>query len=210
MNRQFLKPLVLKQVLLSHTHPSASHALTFLATTNNQDEHLTVKFLLNRPCMDAWFDSLPLIALPAGIDHPNLVYFKGWNTVGPDIQLVSEFCAQQSLAHLLKCMDDYGAAFSHLQIKLILYDVLRGLQHLHAAGIVHGFLTLDNVVVSDRGVAKIADYIRLSKDDYGYLPNEPASWQSPERRKGETPTTAVQSCFSHLTKFSATCGRLVF
>eukprot|EP00241_Pyramimonas_parkeae_P017057 CAMPEP_0114289742 /NCGR_PEP_ID=MMETSP0059-20121206/7545_1 /TAXON_ID=36894 /ORGANISM="Pyramimonas parkeae, Strain CCMP726" /LENGTH=692 /DNA_ID=CAMNT_0001411053 /DNA_START=295 /DNA_END=2373 /DNA_ORIENTATION=- len=44
------------------------------------------------------------------------------------------------------------------RVQKIVYDVLNGLQYLHERGCVHGDIKPDNIVLSDRNIAKISDF----------------------------------------------------
>ncbi|CAB3385893.1 Hypothetical predicted protein [Cloeon dipterum] len=70
------------------------------------------------------------------------------------IFLSMEYC-EQDLANLL---DNMPKAFTESQVKCIMLQVLRGLQFLHGNFIIHRDLKVSNLLMTDKGVVKIADF----------------------------------------------------
>ncbi|XP_071056987.1 cyclin-dependent kinase 10 isoform X1 [Onthophagus taurus] len=70
------------------------------------------------------------------------------------IFLAMEYC-EQDLASLL---DNMQAPFTESQVKCIMLQVLRGLRYLHHNFIVHRDLKVSNLLMTDKGCVKIADF----------------------------------------------------
>jgi cyclin-dependent kinase 10 len=69
--------------------------------------------------------------------------------------LVMEYC-EQDLASLL---DHMQSPFTENQIKCILIQLFKGLRHIHRNFIVHRDLKVSNLLMTDKGILKIGDYI---------------------------------------------------
>ncbi|XP_044737742.1 cyclin-dependent kinase 10 [Chrysoperla carnea] len=88
--------------------------------------------------------------------HENIVQLKEV-VVGRSLEsifLAMEYC-EQDLASLL---DNMQAPFSESQVKCIMLQVLRGLRYLHHNFIVHRDLKVSNLLMTDKGCVKIADF----------------------------------------------------
>ncbi|KAB0405026.1 hypothetical protein E2I00_013558, partial [Balaenoptera physalus] len=70
------------------------------------------------------------------------------------IFLVMGYC-EQDLASLLENMP---TPFSEAQVKCIVLQLLRGLQHLHRNFIIHRDLKVSNLLMTDKGCVKTADF----------------------------------------------------
>ncbi|CAK8671064.1 unnamed protein product [Clavelina lepadiformis] len=100
--------------------------------------------------------SLREITLLLNLKHENVVELKEV-VVGQrldSIFLVMEYC-EQDLASLL---DNMTSPFSEAQVKCIILQLLNGLKFLHDAFIVHRDLKVSNLLMTDKGILKIADF----------------------------------------------------
>ncbi|KAK9498935.1 hypothetical protein O3M35_003472 [Rhynocoris fuscipes] len=106
-------------------------------------------------------DGLPLsglreISVLLSCKHENIVELKEV-VVGRSLEsifLVMEYC-EQDLASLL---DNMQAPFTEAQVKCIMIQVLKGLRYLHNNFIVHRDLKVSNLLMTDKGCVKIADF----------------------------------------------------
>ncbi|KAI6077710.1 Cell division protein kinase 10 [Aix galericulata] len=100
--------------------------------------------------------SLREITLLLELHHPNIVELKEV-VVGNHLEsifLVMGYC-EQDLASLLENMQ---TPFSEAQVKCIILQVLKGLQYLHNKYIIHRDLKVSNLLMTDKGCVKIADF----------------------------------------------------
>nr|XP_054496515.1 cyclin-dependent kinase 10 isoform X1 [Agelaius phoeniceus] len=100
--------------------------------------------------------SLREITLLLQLQHPNIVELKDV-VVGNHLEsifLVMGYC-EQDLASLLENMQ---TPFSEAQVKCIILQVLKGLQYLHENYIIHRDLKVSNLLMTDKGCVKIADF----------------------------------------------------
>nr|XP_005892453.1 PREDICTED: cyclin-dependent kinase 10 isoform X3 [Bos mutus] len=111
--------------------------------------------------MDKEKDGVPIsslreITLLLRLRHPNIVELKEV-VVGNHLEsifLVMGYC-EQDLASLLENMP---TPFSEAQVKCIMLQVLRGLQYLHRNFIIHRDLKVSNLLMTDKGCVKTADF----------------------------------------------------
>ncbi|XP_022199786.1 cyclin-dependent kinase 10-like [Nilaparvata lugens] len=106
-------------------------------------------------------DGMPLsglreISVLLRCNHENIVQLKEV-VVGKSLEsifLAMEYC-EQDLASLL---DNMQNPFSESQVKCIMLQVLKGLKYLHQNFIVHRDLKVSNLLMTDKGCVKIADF----------------------------------------------------
>ncbi|KAL3860711.1 hypothetical protein ACJMK2_010797 [Sinanodonta woodiana] len=126
--------------------------------------------------------------------HDNIVELKEV-VVGKSLNsifLVMEYC-EQDLASLL---DNMPAPFSETQVKCILIQMMKGLKYLHENFIIHRDLKVSNLLMTDKGCVKIADFGLARK--FG-LPSKPMTptvvtlwYRAPELLLGsKIQTTAI-------------------
>ncbi|CAL1603060.1 unnamed protein product [Knipowitschia caucasica] len=116
---------------------------------------------LKKVRMDKEKDGLPIsslreITVLLRLRHPNVVELKEV-VVGSHLLslfLVMSYC-EQDLASLL---DHMQSPFTEAQVKCIVLQVLRGLEYLHHNFILHRDLKVSNLLMTDEGQVKIADF----------------------------------------------------
>lgn len=116
---------------------------------------------LKKVRMDQEKDGLPVsglreIEILMSCNHENIVRLNEV-VVGKSLEsifLTMEYC-EQDLASLL---DNMTAPFSESEVKCIVIQVLKGLQYLHTRYIVHRDLKVSNLLMTDKGCVKIADF----------------------------------------------------
>ncbi|KAG5839808.1 hypothetical protein ANANG_G00208920, partial [Anguilla anguilla] len=154
---------------------------------------------LKKVRMDKEKDGIPIsslreITLLLRLRHPNIVQLKEV-VVGSHLEslfLVMSYC-EQDLASLLENMQ---TPFSEAQVKCIVLQLLRGLDYLHHNFILHRDLKVSNLLMTDKGCVKIADF-GLARV-YG-IPQKPMTprvvtlwYRAPELLLGsKTQTTAI-------------------
>ncbi|KAG7473224.1 hypothetical protein MATL_G00093340, partial [Megalops atlanticus] len=116
---------------------------------------------LKKVRMDKEKDGIPIsslreITLLLKLRHPNVVELREV-VVGSHLEsifLVMSYC-EQDLASLLENMQ---TPFSEAQVKCIVLQLLRGLTYLHKNFILHRDLKVSNLLMTDKGCVKIADF----------------------------------------------------
>jgi cyclin-dependent kinase 10 len=128
---------------------------------------------LKKMRMEREKDGFPISALREitiliNMRHENVVTLKEV-VVGRSLEsifVVMEYC-EQDLASLL---DNMQSPFTESQIKCIMLQLFRGLRHIHSNFVVHRDLKVSNLLMTDKGCLKIADFGLARK--YG-LPLKP-------------------------------------
>ncbi|XP_055891794.1 cyclin-dependent kinase 10-like isoform X1 [Biomphalaria glabrata] len=126
--------------------------------------------------------------------HENIVHMSEV-VVGKSLEsifLVMEYC-EQDLASLL---DNMAAPFSEPQVKCIMLQLFGGLQYLHENFIIHRDLKVSNLLMTDKGCVKIADFGLARKYELPHRPMTPTVvtlwYRAPELLLGaKTHTTAI-------------------
>lgn len=116
---------------------------------------------LKKVRMEREKDGLPVsglreISILMSCSHENIVQLREI-AVGRSLEsifLVMAYC-EQDLASLL---DNMQRPFSESQVKCIMKQVFRGLRYLHGNFIVHRDLKVSNLLMTDKGCVKIADF----------------------------------------------------
>eukprot|EP00245_Coleochaete_scutata_P014763 TRINITY_DN6380_c0_g1_i1.p1 TRINITY_DN6380_c0_g1~~TRINITY_DN6380_c0_g1_i1.p1 ORF type:complete len:842 (-),score=166.79 TRINITY_DN6380_c0_g1_i1:259-2784(-) len=90
------------------------------------------------------------------LDHPNVVKLRGLVTsrMSCSLYLVFEYM-EHDLAGLAACP---GVMFTEAQVKCYMLQLLRGLEHCHARGVLHRDIKGSNLLLDNRGYLKIADF----------------------------------------------------
>jgi serine/threonine protein kinase len=97
------------------------------------------------------------ISLLASLKHPNIVSYLGSRIEGQRMEKIcifTEWLPGGSLKSVIK-------SFNNLPISVVrLYTthILCGLKYLHECGVAHRDLKCENVLISDNGMAKLADF----------------------------------------------------
>lgn len=110
---------------------------------------------------DLFRDGFPVaclreISILKSCKHENVVQLKEV-VVGEQLEkifLVMEYC-EQDLASLL---DNLEKPFSESEVKCIIIQLLRGLEYLHSNFIIHRDIKVSNLLLTDTGCLKIADF----------------------------------------------------
>ena len=84
---------------------------------------------------------------------------------------------------------------SQVQKFQILYDVIRGLNHLHTQrpAIIHGHLSVNNILLNAKGLAKISDFgnFHMVKSGLSSTAHASLNYMSPEALEGRDPNNKM-------------------
>ncbi|CAH0391260.1 unnamed protein product [Bemisia tabaci] len=134
-----------------------TYGIVYRARDTKMDKIVALK----KVRMDHEHDGLPVgdlreISILLSCRHENIVQLKEV-VVGRSLDsifLAMEYC-EQDLASLL---DNMQAPFTESQVKCIMIQLLRGLSYLHNNFVVHRDLKVSNLLMTDKGCVKIADF----------------------------------------------------
>lgn len=134
-----------------------TYGIVYRARDTRSDEIVALK----KVRMDKEKDGIPIsslreITLLLRLRHCNIVELKEV-VVGSQLEslfLVMSYC-EQDLASLLENMQ---TPFTEAQVKCISLQLLRGIDYLHLNFILHRDLKVSNLLMTDKGCVKIADF----------------------------------------------------
>ncbi|RLV90394.1 Cytokinesis protein sepH [Spathaspora sp. JA1] len=112
------------------------------------------------------------------LKHPNIVKYHGFVKTTTSLNVLLEYCAGGSLRQLYKKMK---RGLPESQIINYVRQILNGLTYLHDQGVVHRDVKAANVLLTDSGDVKLADFgvaTRVNASHYTVVgtPN----WMAPE------------------------------
>jgi eukaryotic-like serine/threonine-protein kinase len=148
----------------------------------------------------------------ASVSHPNVVRIFDFGQDQDTVFIAMQYVQGQTLRDRLR-QDPNGLPEADA-IRLI-RPVLRGLDAIHAAGIVHRDIKPDNVLIdrggevliTDFGIALLTDSSRLTGADTTF---GTAAYMAPEQARGETVTPATDIYSAAVILFELLSGRLPF
>ena len=90
------------------------------------------------------------------LDHPNVIRLEGIVTsrLSHSLYLVFEYM-EHDLAGLAALS---GQRFTEPQVKCLMRQILEGLSHCHARGVLHRDIKGSNLLIDDNGLLRIADF----------------------------------------------------
>jgi len=94
------------------------------------------------------------VSLLKDLKHANIVTLHDIVHTDKSLTLVFEYLERD----LKQYMDDCGAILSMNNVKLFLYQMLRGLAYCHARRVLHRDLKPQNLLINERGELKLADF----------------------------------------------------
>ena len=152
-------------------------------------------------------------AVSAGrLDHENIVRILDVGSEGGRLYLVMEIVAGDSLEERVRRLGPLPPD----EAALILRDLCRGLAHAHRHGVVHRDVKPGNVLVTNEGAVKIADFglacditgdFRITRT--GVIVGTPA-FMSPEQARGKPATPLSDQYGAGLTFYYALAGDFPF
>lgn len=116
-------------------------------------ENVAIKIIDLDATNDEIEDIQKEVHLQKALNSPNIVQLYGSFVVGSELWIIMEFLSGGSVAELLK-----AGVFEEVQISIILRDVLKALVYLHQSGKIHRDIKGANILVTDKGDVKLADF----------------------------------------------------
>lgn len=94
------------------------------------------------------------VELISNINHPNITKCYGVLKSQNNYYIVMELCQKDNLEILLR----KKGKFEEKDIQRYIYDVFLGLEYLAQKSIVHRDLKISNILIGEKGKAKICDF----------------------------------------------------
>jgi hypothetical protein len=85
--------------------------------------------------------------------HPNIVQYYGSFVKGDRVYLIMELCTVGCVLDLLKVIE---RPFTEPEVLMIAYQVIKGMEYLHANRIIHRDMKPQNILATNLGVMKIS------------------------------------------------------
>lgn len=136
---------------------AGAFAEVFQAVNTETGELMAIK-KVQLPSMDSDSDSVRAlegeIAVMRELRHPNIVRYLGTERIEGFLHIFLEFVSGGSVASLLQSI----GAFEESLARSYTRQTLAGLEYLHSRGIVHCDIKGGNLLVTEDGVVKLADF----------------------------------------------------
>lgn len=88
-------------------------------------------------------------------DHPNIVALVDIaRSKKESIYLVFEYASHE----LQNLINSPQIVFNKMQLKYLLQQMLKGLEHMHSKRIIHRDIKGGNILINDEGIVKLADF----------------------------------------------------
>lgn len=89
------------------------------------------------------------------LKHPNIVKYHGFVKTSTSLNVFLEYCKGGSLRQLYKKL---GHGLPEMEIVPFVQQILKGLEYLHEQGVVHRDVKAANVLLTESGKVKLADF----------------------------------------------------
>jgi serine/threonine-protein kinase len=168
-------------------------AEVYLARDRKLDRDIALKVLPHRYACDP--ESVERFRREAGaaarLNHPHIVQIYDWGEAAGTYYISMEYVSGRSLKEVIR--EEGSLPFE--KIVSVATQVLDALAFVHAAGFVHRDIKPQNILLDDRGRAKVADLGIVRAADSGGMTAKgsilgTAQYLSPEQAQGQTATPA--------------------
>eukprot|EP00854_Cymbomonas_tetramitiformis_P007881 gene7881-9358_t len=134
-----------------------SCGVVFKARDKKTSELVAIKILSISDENDGFEEVTKEITMLQECDHPNVVRYLGQYTDATQqtLWIVMEYCIGGNVGDLMKAT---LKPLSEAQIAYICQETLKGLQYLHCVGKVHRDIKGSNILLTENGNVKVADF----------------------------------------------------
>ena len=153
-------PRRLAQFQLVNYVASGGVGYVFFGVDSATNESVAIKVLKPELCgTDTWQRSMQKEAtVMQSFDSPHLIGFRDSGKTGQLHWVATEWVDGHSLADNLKLMKNNDEQHTLNEISYFMKPISRGLQELHHAGLIHHDMKPSNVLLTQSGQAKLADF----------------------------------------------------
>lgn len=133
-----------------------SFGAVYFARYSESKEIVAIKKMsyMGKESVDKWEDILKEIRFLRLLRHPNTIEYKGCYLKEHTAWLVMEYC----LGSASDIIEVHKTPFKEDEIAAICDGVLRGLSHLHALTRIHRDVKAGNILLTESGAVKLADF----------------------------------------------------
>lgn len=130
-----------------------AHGCVFRARNRSTNQILAMKVMqADNDKLDALMGEIDLLKV---LDHPNIVKYHGFVKTPDTLNILLEYCSGGSLRQIYKRI---GHGFPENDIIAYVKQILSGLHYLHEQGVVHRDVKAANVLLTESGQVKLADF----------------------------------------------------
>ena len=136
-----------------------TYGTVYKAKIRGKDFYVAIKKIKNE-MDDEGIPSTALreIAILKKMKHPNVVNVQGIAFNNNNIELCLEYC-RYDLKKLIDCKKNDSSFYNVAFVKNMMYQLLKGVEHLHSHKILHRDLKPQNILVDERHwILKLADF----------------------------------------------------
>eukprot|EP01114_Cavostelium_apophysatum_P003871 TRINITY_DN1400_c0_g1_i4.p1 TRINITY_DN1400_c0_g1~~TRINITY_DN1400_c0_g1_i4.p1 ORF type:complete len:1584 (-),score=580.27 TRINITY_DN1400_c0_g1_i4:69-4820(-) len=134
-----------------------SFGTVYKASHRSTGEQVAVKIIALEE--DETFDDLIIeIDILKKCNHPNIVKYYGSWLKGKELFIVMELCSGGSLLAIYEDFPKHVVPCSEAQIAFAIRESLKGIAYLHQMNIIHRDLKAANILITDKGEIKLADF----------------------------------------------------
>lgn len=133
-----------------------SFGAVYYARCNLTKEIVAIKKMsyTGKQSLEKWQDILKEIRFLGQLNHPNTIEYKGCYLRESTAWLVMEYCVGSAS----DIIEVHKKPLHEEEISAICFGVLSGLSYLHSLGRIHRDIKAGNILLTDNGVVKLADF----------------------------------------------------
>lgn len=130
-----------------------AHGVVFKALNKETNQYLAVKVMkCDKDELAGLMGEIDLLKI---LKHKNIVKYHGFVKTSDSLNVILEFCSGGSLRQLYKRL---GHGIPEPQVISYVKQILEGLHYLHDQGVVHRDVKAANMLLSESGEVKLADF----------------------------------------------------